>query len=1162
MENLIALWINDNQFSGSLPEGTENMPSLETILVYNNEFSGLPDFTNLNPRDLFVYNNKLEFDDIAQNISVFDNSFDYLPQKKINEVQFINPAENESISLIADTYNDGNNSYEWFKDGFPIDGANEDLLSINFDPSADIGTYFCQVTNPAVPDLILVRNNIYVGLETEFVLEKDSLALIALYEATNGNNWFSSELWDLNEPISFFEGVSIENSRVTSLDLVNVGFLNYATLPEKLLDLDSLSTLDIRANNVRSIPDFSQLKTIDVLNVSQNNIPVWDLAKIISLEDDGVEVIYGSQSNRVVNTDVEFEENEDVEIVAEFHDTSLEDDGSNVYQWYKDETALENETESILSFTYTSSDAGIYYCTVTHPSVQDVVTESNRVRVNIVPTQIILSNTNIQENLSIATEVGELTTIDPEANDIHTYELLNSPAFFLDGNIVRSNQVFDRNEQSSHFLTVRSTDKNDISITETFIIRILEEIEIIPEPLEDFPASGRSGAVSLVLDGNVYIGLGQENTTLYQDFWKYNTETSSWEQVTDFPGDARANAVAFEVNGKGYIGLGNGESFSTLYQDFYELDPSNDTWAQVADFGGTARYKAVSFSAEGHGFVGTGRDINDETKDFWQYNPETDQWSQVADLNASQRSAATAFSIDGKGYVTGGFFIDDDFFTEQFSDIQEYNPATNTWTERVFADGLKLAFQDASATVGQNQAFIFYGNQEMVTSYDPLTNDLNDLGDTLKLGFDRRGGVSFTLGNEVFFGLGSYTEDIFGDPIYPTSFKSISLPVEVPNEAPSEIILDNAEVEENINGGTVGRLYSIDSNVEDQHTYTLVDGEGSTDNSTFVIEGDLLKFPGAFNFEEQSSYQIRIQTEDQDGAQFQKAFTITIVNINDAPTDIELSNDEILEKESEDTLVGLFTTSDDDEGDDHTYRLITGTDDFYIDENQLFSKVSFDFTVRNSYSIRVETQDLDGETFQETFEIKVLDTNVAPSDISLSGNSINENEAVGFIIGELSTTDENEDDTHTYELVSSGSEFRIVGSQLVSNAILDFEEQTSYAIRIASEDQDGATFEKDFTIEIVDLEDPLGLEEGEINGLSIYPNPVLENLAFEINDGYLGTFNALILDASGKVILEKQLLKLQPTQNFEIDTKEIPQGVYFLSIKELSRTLRVLKINE
>ena len=67
-------------------------------------------------------------------------------------------------------------------------------------------------------------------------------------------------------------------------------------------------------------------------------------------------------------------------------------------------------------------------------------------------------------------------------------------------------------------------------------------------------------------------------------------------------------------------------------------------------------------------------------------------------------------------------------------------------------------------------------------------------------------------------------------------------------------------------------------------TYSLVAGAGSTDNAAFSISGNTLQIAASPNFEAQSSYAIRVRTTDQGGLTFERQFTITVADLNEAPT--------------------------------------------------------------------------------------------------------------------------------------------------------------------------------------------------------------------------------------------------------------------------------------
>ena len=102
--------------------------------------------------------------------------------------------------------------------------------------------------------------------------------------------------------------------------------------------------------------------------------------------------------------------------------------------------------------------------------------------------------------------------------------------------------------------------------------------------------------------------------------------------------------------------------------------------------------------------------------------------------------------------------------------------------------------------------------------------------------------------------------------------------------------------------------------------------------------------------------------------------------------------------------------------------------------------------------------------------------NSAPSNISLTSTSVNENVATGTTIGALSTTDSDSGDTHTYTLVSGSGDtdntsFSISGANLLTNTALDYETKNSYSILVQTTDAAGATYTKTFTISITDVDE-------------------------------------------------------------------------------------------
>ncbi len=101
--------------------------------------------------------------------------------------------------------------------------------------------------------------------------ERDSLALVALYNAANGPNW--TETWDLTQPINTWYGVSLnQGGCVSTLDLSSNQLMG--SIPAEVGDLGSLLNLHLQQNTLSGNipPELSNLIHLDVLDLSFNQL--------------------------------------------------------------------------------------------------------------------------------------------------------------------------------------------------------------------------------------------------------------------------------------------------------------------------------------------------------------------------------------------------------------------------------------------------------------------------------------------------------------------------------------------------------------------------------------------------------------------------------------------------------------------------------------------------------------------------------------------------------------------------------------------------------------------------------------------------------------------------------------------------------------------------
>jgi len=100
------------------------------------------------------------------------------------------------------------------------------------------------------------------------------------------------------------------------------------------------------------------------------------------------------------------------------------------------------------------------------------------------------------------------------------------------------------------------------------------------------------------------------------------------------------------------------------------------------------------------------------------------------------------------------------------------------------------------------------------------------------------------------------------------------------NQAPTDILLSgNSFYQNDYMGSPVGYLTTIDDNPKNAY-YTLVSGEGDTNNELFGIYGSQLMTNTDFNCSKDTIYNVRVRTTDIGGLWFEKAFELKMIITN------------------------------------------------------------------------------------------------------------------------------------------------------------------------------------------------------------------------------------------------------------------------------------------
>ncbi|MGB3466992.1 MAG: T9SS type A sorting domain-containing protein [Cyclobacteriaceae bacterium] len=933
----------------------------------------------------------------------------------------------------------------------------------------------------------------------------DSLALVAIYEATDGDNWTNKENW-LTGPVSTWQFVDVEDDKVIRLRINSENNLT-GELPPQVGSFTGLDWLMFhnQSNLTGTIPaEIGQLTTLRFLTITNNDlsgeVPAT-IVNLVSLTDLTLE------DNRLTGTlppgMTNMENLRTINIEGNFF-TGLPDFSSlSTLTWL-------NVQSNQLGFAdiLKNIDLPITY------EPQRVLTEDS--------TMTVAPGSDI----TLSFDTSGISAED------FIWLLLTDTASegepFIDIEDIRLDPT--RGEINA------TTYQYQLVMTNSAVPDLTLKSGIFYLTVPQTNPVGRQGAVTFMLGEDNYLALGRNEIGYLRDVNEFIDVPSAinWHDKTIFPGDARAEAVSFVIDEIAYVGTGIGVGDS-LYRDFYSYTATTDTWTRIADFPGGARYNAVAFSAEGFGYVGTGRTGEDEQSDYWRYDPATDQWQEVASSPAGKRQGAFTFTVRGKVFVGGGFYRDGFTFFQQ-SDIYEYDAQADQWIERVFADGINLGINNATTFTLYDYGYIYSGNKTDLIKYDPFDHTYENLGNVFEL--ENPIADPFALVSEEF---AYVSTDSFGFPN--KAFSIIFHKYEEENIPMSDFTLSASAVDENSPSNTlVGILSVTDPDQAFPHTF-------ETSSALFIVSNDSVYTNAAFDHEENSAYRAGFQVTDNRGNTLSIDPLIDVVDINEAPTDISLSATTVAEADGF-TEIGQLSATDEDFGDSFTFEIAEeDRDQFSFTSADRLLIEDADFETEQEVSLTVTATDEGGLIITKEFVINIENVNEPPTGISLSNATIDIDSAPGTVVGTLRSEDPEDTEGFVYAITNDANEFALDEADLITTASLnDFSGiAPEIAVTIKSTDPGGLELEETFTISLLNVTD-ITLP----STLSVYPNPVGDMLI--IRDENREATQLRIVDLNGKTVLQRKSGTLLDNS---LCLGNLQAGTYLLVIETPGSTHRV-----
>lgn len=325
--------------------------------------------------------------------------------------------------------------------------------------------------------------------------------------------------------------------------------------------------------------------------------------------------------------------------------------------------------------------------------------------------------------------------------------------------------------------------------------------------------------------------------------------------------------------------------------------------------------------------------------------------------------------------------------------------------------------------------------------------------------------------------------------------KAFTLRVSDVAEAPADLTLTGTEVAENRPAGAfVGTLSARDNDRGESLTYALVAGEGDADNALFALDGTRMVTAAVLDHEKSATRTVRVKVTDRSGLSQEKAFTITVGDVNDVPTRISLAADEVAENAPAGTAVGDLVVDDEDPALPYSFALVAGDGDtgnafFEVRDGALVTQGDLDFEAARRHAVRVRVTDAQGETLTGVLTVHVLDRAEAPDDLTLDSRVVEENQPAGTVVGRLGASDPDHGEVFTFSLDTGAgdddnADFVVRGNQLRTASPLDHEAKATRTVRLKVTDSSDRSFSKRFEIDVTDVNDAphgLRLDPGKVD---------------------------------------------------------------------------------
>jgi len=980
LNSLLSLNIDHNEITGEIPSEIGNLSNLTELNLWVNKLSGnipaeLGNLTNLTVMDI-------GYNQLAGSLPSTLGDLTNLEHIWLNDNQLSGeiPVELGNLSNLQMLGFSSNQ----LTGSIPAElGSLNNLTYLSLFSNSVTGTIPTELGSMSNLSYLYLHENKLTGSIPAEIGNLSNLEYLNLYSnqltgsipAEIGNCSILKTLTLSSNQLSGSIPVEIGNlSLLTNLSARNN--LLSGTLPAQIGNLTNLETLSIRYNNLEGLipTELSNLVNLQSVYLSNNNFTSGaDLSALTSLATLFVsnnEFTFGDVENFNIDfSNPSYNYAPQAQLPPPSQTPSGDDiilsfttDGTgNTYQWYKDDEIIIGETNNTL--TIANAESGIFHC---------IIENSNYPSLTLSTTAAFINNTSTngvtEEEYNALVEFYNSTNGDYWKNNTNWLTAEDVCNWY--GVTVEAGHV-TKIELLYNGLTGSIPSSIDV-------LSSLEKIEILE--------TGEG------LTGTIPEEIGNLNTLTYLSIFNNSLGGEIPASIGNLSNLEYLNLNFNNLTGEIPVEIGGLTNLSTLSLNNNKLQ--GDIPAEIGYLSNLENLYLQSNELTGN----VSENFSNLTKlVFMEINDN--KLSGLTDL--SSLTNLFYLYLDNNSFTFKDF--DDTKLDFSSLSVADYTPQENLVMANnymYFSEGKNVTLSCDNLTTeelsGTNNQYAIYKDGALIRSWSSDPNYLIPY---------------FTSSNA-----GEYAIQVKSTEFVDLILYSDTMTIGI-NNAPTNIDITNNSIDENsIIGSIIGELSTSDLDAGDSFTYSFITGDGTNDagNSSFTIEDNNLKTAVDLDYETKDEYYIYVKTKDTDGLTYAKAFVINVSNNNEAPTNIELSENSIDENSNVGSIIGQLSTTDIDNGDTFTYNFVSGDGNndadnasFTIEGNSLKTAIEVDYETKNEYKIYIQTKDTGGLSFEKAFTINIndVDETTGVNDLNALKQSIYPNPSNGSFVVECNSLD-------------------------------------------------------------------------------------------------------------------------------------------------------------